>query len=175
MDMIKEMEGSEAVEVGLRSGHVLYGRFREIADGRIVMFDPDGAVLFIPMDGDNIAYVKLVPPDAELSATINRLNVGRGVQLPMGVQGAPPPRQSRVDTPPVILGNIPHDKTAALQAVAQARARLESVKERYRHATNSFKEAQQDLRPAYRPTIQVDDEVETQEYNPTVLPDKEEE
>jgi len=170
MDMLKEMSGSEALEIGLRSGHVLYGKFREMVDDKIVMSDTDGAILFIPTNNDNIAYVKLVPPDAELSATINRLNADRRVSLPIGQENS----QGRVDVPPTVLDGLPHDRSTAKQAVEQARARLESVKEKYRHANNSFKESAKGLRPAYRPTIQIDDPNEVQ-YRPTVLSDEEDE
>jgi hypothetical protein len=172
MEMIKEMEASEAIEIGLRSGHVLYGRFRGVSEGRFIVFDPDGAILFVPADEGNVAYVKLVPPDAELSAVMDKVRGGRQSPFPAGAQ-------VRTDAVPVVLGSVPHDRSSASQAVEAARSRLESIKERYRHTGNSFREGRQDrpelLRPSYRPTIQADPDETAVQYNPTVLPDKEEE
>lgn len=120
LDMIKAMKDSEAVEIGLRSGHIVYGKFREFVEARFIVSDPEGSLVFVPAGDSNIAYVKLVAADPEISATMDRL-YGKRESIPE--EEEPPPR--RVDVPPVILSGVPPGRQSA----------IEQVKEKYRHNT----------------------------------------
>jgi hypothetical protein len=141
--MIDAMKESEAVEIGLRSGYVLYGRFKELIEGRFVVRSPEGELVFIPADDGNVAYVKLVAADPELSATIDKLCGKQTVEAVSAIPEEEPPSR-RVDVPPVILSSAP----------AGRQVDIEQIKERWRHNT-SFTVSQ--TRPAFRPRIQTDE------------------
>lgn len=168
MDMIETMRRSEAVEISLRNGHVVYGRFLGVSGKNFVLCDPDGAVLFVPFAEENMAYIKVVSADPEIGRILDRLYGDRPSRQPVdpngGAQAGPryqddlPPRRvdppaaqdpqpGRVDVQPVILGGPPASRHAA----------LEEVKERHRHS-NTFASNQAAPRPAYRPRIQREDE-----------------
>lgn len=143
-NMIDVMKESEAVEIGLRSGHVLYGRFKELVEGRFLVRSPEGELVFIPADDGNIAYVKLVAADPELSSTIDKLyGKGPASAAPFVPEEEELPSR-RVDVPPVILSGSPPSRQTD----------IEQIKERWRHST-SFTVSQ--TRPAFRPRIQTDE------------------
>lgn len=140
MDMTEALKGSEAIEIGLRSGHVVYGRFKRMLGQWLVLSDPDGQLVFVPADEPNIAYIKLVAADAEIGAAMDKADAERG-QPPEGEQ---PSR--RVDVPPVILPGAPSGRHAA----------IEEVKERFRHNTSFTSQ----MRPAFRPRIETEEKKE---------------
>jgi len=143
LDMINAMKESEAVEIGLRNGHVLYGKFKEVLGTHFVLRDPEGSLIFIPVDEGNIAYIKLVAADPEISAAMDKA-YGKQVQPPIFPEEEEPPSR-RVDVPPIILSGVPGGRLTD----------IEQVKERWRHNT-SFAVSQ--TRPAFRPRIQIDGE-----------------
>lgn len=144
-NMIEVMKESEAVEIGLRSGHVLYGRFKELVEGRFLVRSPEGELVFIPADDGNIAYVKLVAADPELSSTIDKL-YGKGpATVASFVPEEEEPPSRRVDVPPIILSGVPSGRQTD----------IEQIKEKWRHNA-SFTISQ--TRPAFRPRIQTDEE-----------------
>jgi hypothetical protein len=170
MDMIETMRRSEAVEIGLRNGHVVYGRFLGVSGRNFVLCDPDGAVVFVPSTDENLAYAKVVSADPEISRMLDRMYGNRPSRQPVDPQDdwredPDPPRQQRaetwdpprrvdqplepgrVDSQPVILSSIPSGRQTA----------IEEVKERHRHS-NTFVSSQNAPRAAYRPRIQREDE-----------------
>jgi len=166
MDMIETMRRSEAVEISLRNGHVVYGRFLGVSGKNLILCDPDGAVLFVPFAEENVAYIKVVSADPEISRMLDRLygdrpshqpveppeaQPGRRLQDELSLRRVDPPdpEPGRVDVQPVILGGLPANRHAA----------IEEVKERHRHS-NTFGSSQTAPRPAYRPRIQREDKEE---------------
>jgi hypothetical protein len=143
-NMIDAMKESEAVEIGLRSGHILYGRFKELIEGRFVVRSPEGELVFIPADDGNVAYVKLVAADPELNTTIDKLYGKRTTEAVSAIPEEEEPPSRRVDVPPVILPGAPTGRQVD----------IEQIKERWRHNT-SFTVSQ--TRPAFRPRIQTDE------------------
>lgn len=142
--MLKEMVESAAVEIGLRNGHIVYGQCQGITTDEalgchFVVLDPNGAKVFVPVERDNLAYIKLVPPDPEIERAL-----GPQRETAMDDVLEPPPR--RVDAEPIIMSGAPPSRVGG--------SRLEEVKERFRHNT-TFASNQ---RPAFRPRIQVGDE-----------------
>lgn len=166
MDMIETMRRSETVEISLKNGHMVYGRFLGVSGKNFVLCDPDGAVVFVPSGEDNLSYVKVVSADPEISRALDRLYGSRPSHQPvepnrpldggqqLDQEEAParrvdPPRErvelpsGRVDVPPVILSGPPSSRQAAIEA----------VKEKYRG--NSFPSS---ARPAFRPRIATEGE-----------------
>jgi hypothetical protein len=146
--MLREMKNSAAVEIGLRNGHIVYGRCQGIVSDEtlgsfFVVLDPNGATVFTSIDRDNIAYIKLVPADPELEMALGQQQP-RQRENAMDDDSEPPPR--RVDVEPLILNGPPPSRVGG--------NRLEEVKERFRHNT-TFSSNQ---RPAFRPRIQIGDE-----------------
>lgn len=156
LDMIETMKESEAIEIGLKSGHVVYGKFRGITSGRyedngtivesnsyFIVRDPEGQLVFVESSGANIAYIKLVAADPEISATMDRL-YGKSPQKSTVLdEEEPPPR--RVDVPPVVLSGAPTSRVEG--------GRIEEIKEKFRHSTSFTSQ----IRPAFRPRIETDD------------------
>jgi hypothetical protein len=142
LNMIEIMKSSEAIEIGLRSGHIMYGRFKDIADGHFIMISPEGETIFIPADDSNIAYIKTVSADPEISANMDKL-YGKA-QSSIIEEEEPPSR--RVDVPPVILSKAPERR----------QTNIEQVKERWRHNTNFTANA----RPAFKPRIESEEDKE---------------
>ncbi len=166
MDMIETMRRSTAVEMVLRNGHVVYGRFLGVAGKNFILCDSDGSVVFVPTAEENLAYVKVVSDDPEISRALDRMYGDRPSRRPvepppreqMGLedQESMPPRRidptdqslsNRVDVQPIIMSKPPTNRNAA----------IEEIKERHRHA-NSFGSSNQiSPRPAFRPTIRNDE------------------
>jgi hypothetical protein len=160
MNMMEAMKQSEAVEISLKNGHVVYGRFLGVSDGNIIVCDPDGAVVFVPVGADNLSYVKIVSPDPEISRLMDRLFGARPSRRPVA-EPAPAPEPEagrqlsedeiqsprRVDVQPIILAGPPSNRQAAIEA----------VKEKFRHGTSFASPA---TRPAFRPRIETEDEEE---------------
>lgn len=154
LNVIKAMTESEAVEIGLKSGHVVYGKFKGTTGGGredngmvvesnscFIVCDPEGQLVFVDSSSANVAYIKLVAADPEISATMDRI-YGKVPKPTVLDEEEPPPR--RVDVPPVILGAAP---TGRLEG-----GRVEEIKERFRHSTTFTSQ----MRPAFRPRIETD-------------------
>jgi hypothetical protein len=141
MDMIEAMRQSEALEICLRNGHVVYGRFLGVFGENLVLRDSDGAMVFVPM-GDNLAYVKTISADPEIGRMMDRLCGERQLRQSIGSADARPqvdPASWRSDAQPAILDAAPSSR----------RTVIEAVKERFRHSTSFASQAG----PAYRPRI----------------------
>ena len=129
MDIMDYIKASEAVEIGLKSGFVMYGRFAGVSGPYLVLSDPQGDKVLVPIAETNIAYIKLVGADPEIKATMDKQEE--------------PQIQQQVHQKPIVLDRIPPSRQAAIEA----------IKEKFRHNTDF---ATSPSRAGFRPTVQFD-------------------
>jgi len=126
MDLAKIMSNSEAVEIGLRSCNVVYGRMEGTAEigGKdwFMIRDSDGVMIMVPASYDNISYIKLVSADPDICRILGDKS------------------ENSVQTPGIAQDN------EILENI-----RIDNIKDRYRH-NNSFGTASQ-VKPLFRPRI----------------------
>ena len=96
MEMENRMSKGEAVEIALRGGHIVYGKFIGVCEEFYVIRTPEGDLTYVPSDQGNLAYIRVVMPDTDLSRAMGSLE-GRPCRVPVcGTQEPEVSPKSRV-------------------------------------------------------------------------------